>query len=210
MTVVVEGKAFPVTILRKRMKRMIMRFRDDTFFISVPKHAPLSWIKNQLNHHALALYQKVTTHQHTPYNQEGIYLLGQWYLWSALPKTFPALKLTQSPTWPTSQIGLKQWFLPLLTSRVRHYEQRLNIQKPYRVRLRQMRSRLGSNARQTHALTLALKLIHFAWPIIDAVIVHELIHDQHFHHQPSFYQALLKAYPRYYEEHGKILKGQYR
>jgi predicted metal-dependent hydrolase len=73
-----------------------------------------------------------------------------------------------------------------------------------------MSTRLGSNSRRTKRLTFALKLIHFSWPIIDAVIVHELIHDRHFDHSPRFHQALRVAYPRYDEEHAKILKGQHQ
>jgi predicted metal-dependent hydrolase len=208
VTIHVDGKSFPVTVTRKRMKRVIMRFRNDTFWISAPKKISLAWLHAQLQKHGPKLYQKVKAH-HPPYDHEGMYCLGTWYPWTTLHTIIPGI-IAQDGGWLHHRKILISWWIKQITPRIRLYERQLHIQKPYRIRVREMRTRLGSNAKKTHALTFALKLIHFDWPIIDAVIVHELIHDQHFHHQPSFYQALLKAYPRYHEEHAKILKGQYR
>jgi predicted metal-dependent hydrolase len=136
-------------------------------------------------------------------------MLGRWYAFSQL---FSLLGL-QPDTIPLSPRWLKAthaWFLPQLIARVHHWQIKLAITRPYRIRLRSMRSRLGSNSRKTMTLTFASKLMHVAWPMIDAVIVHELIHDRHFDHSPNFYQALKEAYPDYEQEHAKLLLGHYQ
>ena len=51
------------------------------------------------------------------------------------------------------------------------------IKKPYRVSVKKMTSRYGSNSSQTHTVSYSLVLLHYSVEIIDSVIVHELAHD---------------------------------
>jgi predicted metal-dependent hydrolase len=208
MTVVIQGKKYPVSITHRAKKRTILRFKNDVFFVSSPKKTPSSWIEKQIYLHGEKLIQRI---QNIPvsWTDQGMYLLGTWIEQPRVLKTF---RISESMSMVTlmKHRFVKEWFLTLLTKRVKDWQKTLNIQTQYLVRVRIMSTRLGSNSRRTKRLTFALKLIHYAWPIIDAVIVHELIHDRHFDHSPRFYQALRDAYPRYDEEHAKILKGQHQ
>ena len=208
MTVLIEQTSYPVTITLKKMKRIILRFREGSFFVSAPLRTSQTWIHNQVQTHGPTLILK---HRPIPkaVTQEGGYMLGRWYAASKLtdllglsPKTSPL-----SLSWIKAAHA---WFLPQLIARVHAWQKTLSITQPYRVRLRSMRSRLGSNSRKTITLTFATKLMHVAWPMIDAVIVHELIHDRHFDHSSNFYKALNDAYPDYEQEHAKLLSGQYQ
>jgi predicted metal-dependent hydrolase len=208
MTVVINEKTYSVLLSHRAKKRTILRFKNDVFFVSSPKKTPISWIEKQIQLHGEKLMTRI---QNIPasWNESGLYLLGEW---ADKPKLFKTFHLSEPMTMTAllKHPTVQSWFLLLLSKRVKDWQKKLDIQTPYLVRVRIMSTRLGSNSRRTKRLTFALKLIHFSWPIIDAVIVHELIHDRHFDHSPRFHQALRVAYPRYDEEHAKILKGQHQ
>jgi predicted metal-dependent hydrolase len=208
MTIVINEKTYPVLISYRAKKRTILRFKNDIFFVSSPKKTPESWIEKQIHLFGEKLIARIKNIP-VSWTENGMFLLG---VWVDKPKLLQTFRLSES----MSMAGLlkhrlvKSWFLALLIKRVNDWQKKLVIDTPYLVRVRIMLTRLGSNSRRTKRLTFALKLIHFSWPIIDAVIVHELIHDRHFDHSPRFHQALRVAYPRYDEEHAKILKGQHQ
>ena len=208
MNVVINEKSYLVQISHRAKKRTILRFKNDVFFVSSPKKTPISWIEKQIQLYGEKLINRI---QNIPisWNELGMYLLGEWVDKQKLIKMFhlhEPITMTALLKHPSVQ----SWFIILLIQRVKDWQKTLSIHTPYLVRVRSMSTRLGSNSRRTKRLTFALKLIHFSWPIIDAVIVHELIHDRHFDHSPRFHQALRVAYPRYDEEHAKILKGQHQ
>lgn len=209
MTVVIQDVAYPVRVFYRAKKRMILRFKDQTFHVSVPKRTGEDWIEKQILTHGKKLLEKVNKIP-KPVNQQGMFMYGNWKsfqdLSNVLKKNETDLSIDHLPYFDS----LKLTFISDLQKRVRHWQKTLNIPTPYRIRVRVMETRLGSNSRRTKTLTFAMKLIHFAWPIIDAVIVHELMHDIHFDHSPKFYNALYQAYPPYQVEHAKILKGQYK
>lgn len=209
MTVVIEDVVYPVRIFYRTKKRMIIRFKDHSFHVSVPKRTGEDWIEKQVMIHGKKLLQKVNKIPKA-FDNQGMYLYGEWFRYqdlANLSKKKPIdLTLMQLP----EMDALKSNFIEALQQRVKYWQEKLKIKTPYRLRVRLMHTRLGSNSRRTKTLTFAIKLIHFAWPIIDAVIVHELMHDIHFDHSDKFYQALFQAYPPYPVEHAKILKGQYK
>lgn len=208
MTVDLNGVTYTVEILFRRQKRIVLRFLKDRFKVSAPKRTPIHWIHKQVSEHGQKLIQKIKQIP-TPWTKDGMYVFGVWQPTASLIKIFN-LKLPVDGEGLSHDIKvLKKYVLPTLTQRVHHWQKKLNITTVYQVSIRNMRSRLGSNSRRTKRLTFALKLMHFSWPTIDAVIVHELIHDRHFDHSQRFYEALIQAYPTYRTEHAKILKGQY-
>lgn len=209
MTIAIRGKSYPVIVSHRATRRIILRFRDEQFYVSLPRRTPKKWLLTQLKTHAETLLLK-RLHHPLAFNQDGVFLYGAWMPYPQLSYYFKGAESLpfhyRHPQWNALKIDFTQ----RLIQRVASWQRQLKITTPYRVRVRHMQTRLGSNSRKTQRLTFAYKLIHFAWPIIDAVIVHELIHDWYFDHSPQFHQALLRAYPTYLQEHDKILKGQYR
>ncbi|MFZ9782109.1 MAG: YgjP-like metallopeptidase domain-containing protein [Bacilli bacterium] len=209
MTIVLGETTYPVTIFYRERKRIILRFKDGQFIVSMPKRTSPTWLRSQLQLHGEKLIKKVSAIP-AGFNEKGIYLYGEWVALNTLAGQFEMDPPIPFAYWEKRWQPLKDQFTKSLKHRVQFWQNRLNIFTHYQVRVRHMTTRLGSNSRKTKRLTFAYKLVHFAWPIIDAVIVHELIHDRHFDHSPKFYQALTAAYPTYHLEHGKILKGQYQ
>jgi predicted metal-dependent hydrolase len=209
MTVVIQGVVYPVTVFYRAKKRMILRFKEESFHVSVPKRTNEDWIEKQVIIHGNKLLEKVNRIP-KPFNHQGMYHYGNWHSYQDLSKFINKKPIDSTAILSPYTDSLKSTFTHDLQQRVQYWQEALKIKTPYRIRVRLMHTRLGSNSRRTKILTFTMKLIHFAWPIIDAVIVHELIHDMHFDHSNNFYKALYQAYPLYREEHAKILKGQYK
>ena len=82
-------------------------------------------------------------------------------------------------------------------SRTRHYEKIMGIQTPYKVSIRAMTSRYGSNSSKTHSISYSLYLYRYEEAIIDSVVIHELTHDAFRGHGPRFYKRLYRYCPDY-------------
>ena len=104
---------------------------------------------------------------------------------------------------------LKKKALPIFEERVAYYEKLMGIKEPYKVRARKMKTRYGVNSKKTYTITLALSLIHYSLPIIDAVVVHELAHHYEWNHGKAFYKIVLKYCPDYKTLHDKLRKNIY-
>ena len=89
------------------------------------------------------------------------------------------------------------------------YENKMNLPS-YRISVRNMTTRYGSNSLRSKHITFALVLVHYSTEIIDSVIVHELAHIKEFNHSQKFYDVVYKYYPNYDECHAKLRKGIYK
>ncbi|MDY0100482.1 MAG: YgjP-like metallopeptidase domain-containing protein [Bacilli bacterium] len=206
-----DKKEYLVVVTSKKIKNVIFRYLDNTFFVSAPFKTPKQTIIKYLNKH----YERLLSKQQSPLNP---LLNGQLYLLGELI-TLNEGYLTKKNFLIDNQLyyldekdlekKLKTIALNHFTSRVRYFEELMKIKKPYNIKVRKMKTRYASNSQKTHSLTFQLALIHFAEKLSDAIIIHELAHDTHFHHQNSFYNKVLKFCPNYYELIEMIKKGQF-
>ena len=86
----------------------------------------------------------------------------------------------------------------------------MGITHTYKIRVRKMKSRYGSNSRKTMSLAFNLSLVHYSPEIIDSVIIHELVHDKVFNHSEKFYNEVYKYCPNYKALKRKLNKGIYQ
>ncbi|HAK05283.1 MAG TPA: hypothetical protein DCM23_01080 [Firmicutes bacterium] len=203
-----RGKSYPIKIKRKMMRRITMRPTHLGLLVNAPLGVPLSYIKNTVERHLPKLYPLLE--KEAPLTKEHLYFLGRkLHNDDSYLKTIFKAPINDflNPRF-TEEFRAKA--LTYLTARVRHYETIMGIKKPYNVKIRVMKARLGANMLADHSLTFALALMHYSLPIIDAVVVHELAHDFAFNHSARFYEVLLKYYPNYKTEHAKIKNGSYQ
>lgn len=109
-----------------------------------------------------------------------------------------------------SEKELKKFALAKFEEITRRCEAEMGIKKPYKIHVRNMTSRFGSNSIRTHSINYQLNLIHFSEEIIRSVVVHELAHDKYRNHQKRFYDHVLEYCPNYYELRKKLRKGIYK
>ena len=79
----------------------------------------------------------------------------------------------------------------------------------FQVKVRQMKSRYGSNNRSNKTITYSLVLLHYSIEIIDSVIVHELSHHFVYDHSPNFYKVLYKYCPNYDILRKKLIRSEF-
>lgn len=97
-----------------------------------------------------------------------------------------------------------------LVKMVRPLEKKMNISRAYKIKVKDMSSRFGSNSSKTHTLNFQLNLVHYSLDIIYSVVVHELAHEFYHDHQKHFYELVLTYCPDYYLLNGKLKRGIYR
>lgn len=201
--------SYPVHVTYKKMRRVVFRVKDGTIHISSPIRLAHIRLLGHLSDMMPRLEPMLK--REPPQNDHELYLLGEK---KSIVYSAKAFLITEQEVCAKDEASLtrnlRKWGTGYLTQRVRYYEALMGITKPYDVRLRVMDTRYGSNSRATHRLTFALKLIHYAPSIIDAIVVHELAHDFYFDHSSKFYQIIHQYCPNYKQEHLKLRKGMYR
>lgn len=197
---------YPVQLRLKRQKKIYFRYLNQTIFISAPLRTSQSFIFLQLEKVIEKLLIKPRVN--LPIQPNGLYLFGRFIEQESLTSEgLPGDFLTM--TTKDQQIRLKKILLPYIQTQYAFYHQQMKVETFYKVSIRTMKTRFGSHARQTKKLTFATHLVHYDYPSIDAVIVHELAHHFHFDHSPNFYQCLLQYFPRYKEVHAKLKAHQF-
>jgi hypothetical protein len=86
--------------------------------------------------------------------------------------------------------------------RCRHFAQQLGV-RVKRLALSSAQTRWGS-ASADGSIRLNWRLIHFALPTIDYVVVHELAHLRHMDHSPRFWDVVRSVVPDYQERRGML------
>lgn len=204
-----NGKEYKVVITRKRMRTIRYYYKDGTFKISAPFHyASKKMIMDGLNKYADKLINLDA--RELASGDNFIYLLGH-----KISISFPGEmnfsdgSVLEYKDREQLEKKLKKWFLEYITSRNQYYEQVMGIRMPYKVRVRKMTTRYGSNSKSTHSITYSLVLMHYSCEIIDSVIVHELAHHFVRDHSQKFYNVVYQYCPNYKVLHKRLRKGEF-
>ena len=97
-----------------------------------------------------------------------------------------------------------------MIDRTRYYESLMGVTPPYRIKIKKMKSRFGSNSKKTHTISYASHLFSYSNDILDSLIVHELAHHFAFDHSKNFYSIVYKYCPNYKKDNIKLKKRIYR
>ena len=204
-----NGQEYPVIVTRRKMKSIRYTFRNGVFRVSAPKYfVTKKRIVDGLDRFAERLIK--SDHKSKARGTDYIYILGI----KVSIKDEGEIRFTDNDVIKYINIEdldkkLKKWFLKLVENRHRYYEQLMKIKKPYKVRVRKMSSRYGSNSSMTHAITYSLILMHYSCDVIDSVIIHELAHDKVHDHSKKFYDVVYKYCPNYDYLHRLLRKGEF-
>lgn len=193
-----EGKQYNVFIKKQRQNNIYYRYKSDGFHISCPRFASQGKIVEGLNKFAGRLLKTYkASNSNFSIEDNSVFILGENYEISSLNlKNIEEL-----------QGFLKKKAKKVITEIVRQKEQEMGIKEPYKITVRNMTTRFGSNSRQTHRLSFQISLIHYSYEIIESVVVHELAHYFYMDHQKKFYEVVYKYCPNYNEVQRKLKKG---
>lgn len=196
-TIVVKigNTSYEAHITYKRIRAIYIRFKNGAFHISAPYLTTQKSIVALLNKHAVRLLKRCIKEH--PIGDDYIYFFGK-------KETMP-LQFDKD----ACKIDLKEELYKYANRRLRELEAMMHIPLQFKLKIKDVTTRLGSNSRRTNTITLALKLVHYSQPIIDSVIYHELTHYFYFDHSSNFYRILLSYCPDYKSLRYKILRGIY-
>ena len=202
----VDDKDYQVVITYKRIKNIHFRFDGEKFLVSAHRLTLMKLIKSGLDKYAKKLIKRcVKVNSET---DEYIYILGK-----KIELTYPGYLALESELISykdNKQLHsrLKKWFLDYVTKRTAFFEQVMKAPH-YLVKVRQMKSRYGSNNRQSKVITYSLVLIHYSPMIIDSVIIHELAHHFVYNHGDNFYKVVYKYCPNYDMLRKKLIRSEF-
>ena len=199
-----NGITYPVIVTKKRMKNITYRFKDGTFYISIPWYAFKNDYMKGLDKYADRLINSAK--KSLARGENYIYLLGEKVeLNDSHQLVIPDGNIIVYKDETDMDKKLKKWFLKLVQERVNYYQSLMGVE-PYRVHVQKMTSRFGSNSKHTKSLNFSLVLMHYSIDIIDSVVVHELAHILVYNHSKQFYDVVYRYCPNYDECHHKLRK----
>lgn len=195
--VIINEKTFTLNLTYKRMKRVIFRAvpsAENTFAVSLPYGTRISSLESVFKRNFISLTKLQNKTKTIPFTDKT-YVFGHLL---ALDEIVSTYHLRKNPQHVEDFYALmKKTLLAHLIARVDHYQSVMNIPLKYKVRVRSMKSRWGSNSSQTNTIAFNEKLIHFHPLIIDSLVVHELAHYYIKGHGADFYTYLESVFPGY-------------
>ena len=206
-TYVLDGQEYEVLITYKRIRNIHFRYENGAFLVSCPRLVRMSAIKSGLDKYARKLRDRNPKNQ--AFGEDFVYLFGH-----KIPITYPEsirLKDETEISFKDKDDLLKKMrkvFLKYMTSRTDYFADSMKCPR-YVVKVRQMKSRYGSNNRSKKTITYSMTLIHYSAEIIDSVIVHELAHCFVYNHSDSFYRVVYNYCPEYDKLRKKLIRAEF-
>lgn len=189
----------------KRIKNIIFRLKEDeenAFKVSLPFGTRLSDL-DELFKKSYVRLLKLRKKQNKVEFGEFVYLFGEKVEVSNLKEKY-LLKSTPADLEAFYHL-FKKILLKHLSDEVNYYREVMNIKASYKIRIRKMKTRWGTNSSRTMTLTFNERIIHFHPKIIKSLVVHELAHHTIHGHGHDFYHYLESIYPGY-KYYDKLLK----
>ena len=199
-----NNQEYTVNITYKRIRNIHYRYKDGAFEVSCHRLTPMSMIKSGLDKFAEKLIKRSAKEQGE--GADYIYLFGQ-----RVPLSFPGSVILQDEliTFDNKEQlhkKLRKYFLKYVTIQTEKWAKEMNAPL-YQVKVRDMRSRYGTNNRAKKTITYAMNLLYYSPEIIDSVIIHELTHCFVYDHSDNFYRLLYKYCPNYDMLRKKLIKA---
>lgn len=184
----------PVAITRKRVRNLRLRYKDGAASATLPYGVDPSFAERFIAR-ALQRLSAKEGRREPPTHDGGTHVLGK-YIQDSREETEILSSFVKEAK-------------PLFEERLRYYEGLMGIEEPYKLRVKTLKTLYGVNSKKTHAITLGSVLYHYALPIIDSVVVHELAHHFVRNHSQAFYDVVLRYCPDYRKQHKKLREQIY-
>ncbi len=204
----IDNIDYEVNIKYKKMKNIIYKVKNGKFYVSCPYNTSLKTIFKYLDTIGKDLISKDLNYE-TPFDNNEVYYLGKKYPYYITDENKYSGDAFYLKSTDDFYLILKDDILKLFVERLKYYEKRMNIKVPYNLKISHLSSRYGSNSPVTHTISLDIKLIHYNLDVIDAVIIHELAHDNCYHHKIQFYEKIYLYCPNYDLYQEKLKKRIY-
>ena len=158
-------KEYQVIVIYKRKKNIAYRFKDNQFLVTAPRIVTISQIRKGLDKFAKKLIDRYNENKAKD-NDENIYLFGDKLDYS---ESGGQINYHQMNIEYKSKEDLVNKLIKVYTQymvdRTRYYENIMNVYPPYKIKIKKMKSRYGSNSKQTHTISYANHLFVYSFDI---------------------------------------------
>ena len=204
----VNDKEYPVIINKKRIHNIHYRFRDGSFIVSCPILVSKKQVIKGLDKFAKKLIERSEETKPTQ-GEDFIYLFGV----KVPVQDSGVIHFSNGEDISYSnrlelERKIKKMFLSYMTKKTEYYAKLMNL-PVYQVKVRNSKTRFGSNSKYTKTINYSTTLIPYNSEVIDSVIVHELAHIKVYNHSKDFYDIVYKYCPNYDQCRKKLIKRIY-
>lgn len=207
----VNGVDYPVIVTYKKIKKIYYRFSNGYFKISCPHYVKQKELIKGLDEYGVFLVERSKKYKtDTTVNDEYMYIYGvKVYIYDQGEISFTDNTVLKYSSRQDLEKKLMSMFLSYLKQLVEYYSYIMNVPL-YNVKVKKMKTRIGSNSLQTKTLSFSLDLMQYSSGVIESVVVHELAHILVYNHSKEFYNVVYKYCPDYDYYRKKIVKRDYQ
>ena len=199
---------YNVVIEYKKIKHLYIRIKDPKIiYITCNRLTNKLFIKNYLKQHELTILKMINKHEQIKHKEQKFYYLGTKYnvVYTDTNKVVMDTDNIYAKDKKMLDRWLKKQIKHLFSSRLEICYNVVNFKCPYpNLKIRTMKTRWGVCHSYKKTITLNSKLIRYDYDVIDYVIIHELCHFKHAHHQSSFWDLVGVYIPDYKEVRKKL------
>ena len=205
----VNDKEYPVFITRKHIHNTYYYFRDGAFHISAPVLASKKHIMTYLEKYAPRIIKR-SEEANPSSGNDFMYLFGvKVHVEDEGVIHFTNGEDISYKNRLELERKVKKLFLKYVSEKTAYYAKLMNLPL-YTVKVRNSKTRFGSNSKKSKSINYSTLLIPYSPEIIDSVIVHELAHILVFNHSKEFYNIVYKYCPNYDIYRKKLIKRIYQ
>lgn len=190
----------------KHFKRISYRYKNGEFIVNYPlkilvnKEKVLKEIKEwgiKLDKKNRLIKESNDFIKMDEYNHRFIYILGKrYYLNENSEITFKNINIKVENK-DIFYKRLSKYIYSDLETRFREYERKMDIPIKYNLKLKNTKTRYGSNSKKTNTIYLSYILFPYDLDIVTSTIIHELAHYYVFNHSKEFYKVINKYFKEY-------------
>ncbi len=213
MKVKIDGEYYEVVVVRKRIKNIYMRVKDDLkIYVSVNSFVSDSYVKELIDKNINILKKMIDREKRKIERSSKFFYLGNEYR-VILCNVFSKPYIDEGTIYVRKEEDLDKFLkseakrvLPLRVEEC--YKKMNNKSIPYpKVNVRKMVRKWGYCNKRDKLVTLNSELIKYNIDDIDYVVVHELCHFLHFDHSKAFWESV-KYYKPDYKVNRKHLREE--
>lgn len=208
----IDDKEYKVVVSKKRIKNIHYRFINGEIRVScpilTPKYVIVKGIKRNEDWYRKQIER--VEDKEGPIGENYIYFYGiKVYVTFPGKIEFTSDKAITFSSKEEMMEKVKKDYLDYVSRTTKYYASLMGVPE-YRVSIKDVKRRYGSNSRKTKRIYYSTELLHYSYDIINSVIVHELAHCLVYNHSPAFYEVVYKYSPHYNECRKKLINKVYK
>lgn len=199
-----ENKTYQINLIPKKMRRMILRYRDGQFYLSVPSHLSLLEVRDWLEKLDEKTFDNLKSHYKLKQSDEFVFLFGKKYTLIHRPMHMHCvvikdneIRIYDDKKEEAIDHFLQEQLEIYIASRLDDFYQMGYLDFVPDFKIQKLRSKYGACFYQKGLIKFALMLAHETKEVIDSIMIHEIGHFYYPNHSQDFYTWVKEHDPNF-------------